>query len=105
VEYVAAIVAYSNKSVTARRMVFKRLMDFSCGHYPRKCVIFSRHFLCFDGLDRKYCDGLDPNDEKGRFCRQIAGGRNRREHPSAKEHPVKHICQTLISANNRYLVS
>ncbi|GHU81318.1 hypothetical protein FACS1894191_8110 [Clostridia bacterium] len=95
-------------------MVFERLMDFvvsdlfegvSCGHYPRKCIICGRHFLRLDGRDQKYCDGLDPNDEKGRFCRQVAADRNRRERPKSKDHPIKHIYQMRISTINRYLLS
>jgi hypothetical protein len=114
VEYVAARVPGAKKSVTARRMVFERLMDFvisdlfegvAHGHYPRKCIICGRHFLRLDGRDQKYCDGLDPNDAKGRFCRQVAADRNRRERPTAKDHPIKHLYQTRISTINRYLLS
>jgi hypothetical protein len=87
VEYIAASVPGTKKSVTARRMVFERLADFMVsdlfegvdfGHYPRKCVICGRHFLRLDGRDQKYCDGKDPNDKKGRFCRQVAADKNRR---------------------------
>jgi hypothetical protein len=111
VEYVAASVPETKKSVTARRMVFERLLDFiladlfegvAHGHYPRKCIVCGRHFLRLDKRNQKYCDGVDPADGKGRFCRQVAADTNRKQRAKSKDHPIKSICDKRISTINKY---
>lgn len=48
------------------------------GHAPKKCINCGRWFLTLDGRHTKYCDGIDPNSEKGETCRSV-GNRKRRE--------------------------
>lgn len=48
------------------------------GHAPKKCLNCGRWFLTLDGRHTKYCDGIDPNSEKGETCRSV-GNRKRRE--------------------------
>ena len=48
------------------------------GHAPKKCLNCGRWFLTLDGRHTKYCDGIDPNSEKGELCRNV-GNRKRKE--------------------------
>ena len=50
----------------------------SVGHAPKKCLNCGQWFLTKDGRHTKYCDGIDPNSEKGESCRSV-GNRKRRE--------------------------
>lgn len=64
------------------------------GHAPKKCLNCGRWFLTLDGRHTKYCDGIDPNSEKGVSCRS-AGNRKRREfREKAEDHPHKALYTT-----------
>lgn len=64
------------------------------GHAPKKCLNCGRWFLTLDGRHTKYCDGIDPNSEKGLSCRS-AGNRKRREfREKAEDHPHKALYTT-----------
>ncbi len=70
----------SGKYMIAERRVFRSLGGFlkadfyqalSYGHTPRKCHNCNRYFLLTEGYDTKYCNNVDPNDSKGRLCREV----------------------------------
>lgn len=59
------------------------------GHAPKKCAHCGRWFLTTNGRHTKYCDGIDPNSDKGVSCRN-AGNRKAREHrEKAQDDPNK----------------
>ena len=51
------------------------------GHAPKRCPICGKFFLTTNARQQKYCNGLAPNDEHGRTCRQVGArlGKERRE--------------------------
>jgi hypothetical protein len=64
------------------------------GHAPKKCINCGRWFLMLDGRHTKYCDGIDPNSEKGESCRSV-GNRKRREfREKAEDNPHKALYNT-----------
>ena len=66
----------------------------SVGHAPKKCLNCGRWFLPLDGRHTKYCDGIDPNSEKGETCRSV-GNRKRREfREKAEDNPQKALYST-----------
>jgi len=92
----------SKKLITARRMRFKRFIDFILadfyegickGHYPKKCLVCGRYFLMQNARKQLYCNGRDPNDTKNRTCRQVAADRRRgiREKETRENDPIKYI--------------
>lgn len=92
----------SKKLITARRMRFKRFVDFILadfyegickGHYPKKCLVCGRYFLMQNARKQLYCNGRDPNDAKNRTCRQVAADRRRgiREKETRENNPIKYI--------------
>jgi len=103
VEYLAIKkTTVSKKLITARRMRFKRFIDFILadfyegicrGHYPKKCLVCGRYFLVQNARKQLYCNGRDPNDAKNRTCRQVAADRRRgvREKETRKNNPIKYI--------------
>ena len=111
VEYIALQVPNSKKIVTARRMYFDRWIDFLIAdffegirhkHYPKKCAVCGKYFLIENGHNRKYCDGIDPNDAKGRSCRQVGADRNRRQRENPKVHPIKEACRRRINTIDQH---
>ena len=111
VEYIALQVPNSQKIVTARRIFFDRWIDFLVAdffegirykHYPKKCAVCGKYFLIENGHNRKYCDGIDPNDAKGRSCRQVGADRNRRQRENPKVHPIKEACRTRINTIDQH---
>lgn len=99
------------RNVTARRLYFTRALDFLItdfyegihnGHYPKQCAVCGKFFLVEDGRNQKYCDGVDPNDPKGRTCRRVAADRKRHEREVAKAHPVKKRCITRLNSINQH---
>lgn len=76
----------SKQAVTARRMYFASYDDFLLsdffegihyGHYPKRCKVCGRFFLCTDAKNYLYCNGIDPNDSKRRTCRRVAAEKSR----------------------------
>ena len=65
------------------------------GHYPKRYENCERWFLVTDGIHRRYCDGIDPNDPKQRSCRKVAAANRAKE--SAKAHPVKQLCTARLT--------
>ncbi len=61
------------------------------GHAPKKCPICGRWFLTTDARNTKYCNGLAPNDPKGRTCRQVGNAQGRKQREQADDHPIKAI--------------
>jgi hypothetical protein len=89
-----------NDSEISRRVTFERFGDFlladffeglHAGHYPLQCGVCKRYFLQATAHRRKYCDGFDPNDPKGRSCETVAARNNRFAKELAPDHPVKEI--------------
>jgi len=77
----------------------------SVGHAPKKCINCGRWFLMLDGRHTKYCDGIDPNSEKGEPCRSV-GNRKRREfREKAEDNHFKKLyttrCDSIRSRVNR----
>lgn len=92
----------SKKLITARRMHFKRFIDFiladfyegvSKGHYPKKCLVCGRYFLMQNARKQFYCNGRDPNDKKNRPCRMVAADRRRgiRDKENRENNPITFI--------------
>ena len=105
-EYVALQPPGKKKPVTARRIHFTRMLDFLItdffegihnNHYPKKCAVCGRYFLIRDGRNQKYCNGIDPNDERGRSCRKVAASKKRHDRENPKTHPVKVLCQRRLN--------
>lgn len=80
-----------------KRYRFLRIMDFlvvdffegmHIGHAPRQCENCGRFFLTTDARHQKYCNGIDPNDPKGRPCRTVAARKGRKAKEKAEDHPV-----------------
>lgn len=91
-----------------KRYRFLRIMDFlvvdffegmHIGHAPRQCENCGRFFLTTDARHQKYCNGIDPNDPKGRSCRTVAARKGRKAKEKAEDHPVLVIynrrCNTI----------
>lgn len=90
-----------NTLTFVERMYFTGLMSFlvteffralHVGHSPKQCPICKRYFLMTSGAHQTYCDGIDPNDKKGRTCRKVAAQRGRAAKEKAPEHPIKQLC-------------
>lgn len=70
----------------------------SVGHAPKKCLNCGRWFLTLDGRHTKYCDGIDPNSEKGESCRSV-GNRKRREYrEKAEDNHFKNLYTTRCNS-------
>ena len=68
------------------------------GHAPKKCLNCGRWFLTLDGRHTKYCDGIDPNSEKGETCRSV-GNRKRREfREKAEDNHYKNLYTTRCNS-------
>lgn len=75
------------------------------GHAPKRCLNCGRWFLTTNGRHTKYCDGIDPNSDKGVSCRS-AGNRKRREfREKAEDNPQKALyitrCDSIRSRVDR----
>lgn len=70
------------------------------GHYPKRCENCGRWFLVTDGIHRRYCDGIAPNDPKHRPCRKVAAVNRAKE--SAKAHPVKQLCTARLTTIRKH---
>jgi len=92
----------SKKMITARRMHFKRFIDFILadfyegvckGHYPKKCLVCGRYFLMKNARKQLYCNGRDPSDPKNRPCRAVAANRRRgiRDKETRENNPITFI--------------
>lgn len=99
-------------SAVSRRMQFTRYVSFlatdffeglRCGHYPIRCKICGRYFLITDGHCRKYCDGIDPNDAKGRPCRKVGADKAHREKESHDVHPIYTLCNSRLDTMRQQL--
>ena len=98
VQYVATIRPGEDIAKLVKRMHYvsfvgmfrSDLFEGLCvGHAPKKCLNCGRWFLTLDGRHTKYCDGIDPNSEKGETCRSV-GNRKRREfREKAEDNPQK----------------
>lgn len=96
----------------ARRLHFCRVMDFlvtdffeglHAGHAPRQCKNCGRYFQMTDGRHQLYCDGIAPNDEKGRSCRTFAARTKRLEREKAGDHPALKLYRTRLNTINKHL--
>jgi hypothetical protein len=97
-----------------RRLHFTRLMDFlvadffeglQVGHAPKTCAVCGRYFLTTNARPRKYCDGLAPNDPRGRSCQQVGARKQRAEREQADDHPVKIVCEKRCNTIDHHLRS
>lgn len=71
------------------------------GHAPKRCLNCGRWFLTLDGCHTKYCDGIDPNSEKGETCRSV-GNRKRREfREKAGDNPYINLYNTRCDSIRR----
>lgn len=98
--------------VFARRLHFCRIMDFlvmdffeglHAGHALRQCKNCGRYFQMTDGRHQLYCDGIAPNDEKGRSCRTFAARTKRLEREKAGDHPALKLYRTRLNTINKHL--
>lgn len=98
--------------IFARRLHFCRIMDFlvadffeglHAGHSPRQCKNCGRFFQMTDGRHQLYCDGIAPNDEKGRSCRTFAARTKRLEREKAGDHPALKLYRTRLNTINKHL--
>lgn len=96
----------------ARRLRFCRIMDFlvtdffeglHAGHSPRQCQNCGRYFPMTDGRHQIYCDGIAPNDPKGRSCRTYAARTNRLQREKAADHPALKLYRTRLNTINKHL--
>ena len=94
-----------NRLTFVQRMYFGNLMnffvtDFINGlhyeHSPKRCEICGRYFLMLDGRHQRYCNGIDPKDEKKRSCRKVAAEKGREAKEKSPHHPLKKICTTRL---------
>ena len=67
------------------------------GNAPKCCLNCGRWFLTTDGYLTKYCNGIDPNDPKGRTCRSVAAKRSQADKEDPQNHPIKRIYETRRS--------
>ncbi len=67
------------------------------GHAPKKCPVCGKWFLTTDARNTKYCNGLAPNDPKGRTCRQYANWVFRDQRERTKDDPIHITCDRLIN--------
>ncbi len=100
VQYVSAVIPGETAPQLVKRMHYvsfvgmfrSDLYEGLCvGHAPRKCPICGKWFLTIDARHTKYCNGLAPNDEKGRTCRQVGNMKGRAERELADDHPIKAV--------------
>ena len=56
-----------------------------------------------DGRHQKYCDGIAPNDPKGRTCRTVGCRIAREKRENAKDHPAKKIYNTRCNTVDHHL--
>jgi len=56
-----------------------------------------------DGRHQKYCDGLDPNDPKGRTCRTVGCRIARANRETAKDHPAVKLYRTRCNTVDHHL--
>ena len=68
------------------------------GNAPKCCLNCGRWFLTTDGYLTKYCNGIDPNDPKGRTCRSVAAKRSQADKEDPQNHPIKRIYETRRNA-------
>lgn len=97
----------NSKPVIGRRNHYQSVVgllraDFfeglAVGHAPKKCLNCGRWFLTLDGRHTKYCDGIDPNSEKGETCRSV-GNRKRREfREKAEDNHYKNLYTTRCNS-------
>lgn len=101
-----------SKMMFARRLHFCRIMDFlvadffeglHAGHSPRQCKNCGRYFQMTDGRHQLYCDGIAPNDAKGRSCRTFAARTKRLEREKAGDHPALKLYRTRLNTINKHL--
>lgn len=98
--------------VVAKRMRFSRYLSFLLadfyeglhnGHFPQKCGICKRYFLMQSARKQRYCDGIDPNDPRGRPCRKVAAEISREAREKYEDHPIKQICAKRLNTINKHL--
>lgn len=103
---------HPNELKVGRRMHFERLMDLlvtdffeglQVGHAPKKCAVCGRYFLTTNARPRKYCDGLAPDDPRGRSCQQVGARKQRAERERADDHPVKIVCEKRCNTIDHHL--
>lgn len=100
--------------IAVQRYYFDNFMDFlitdfhtglANGHYPKRCKICGKYFLVTDARNKLYCDGYDPNDQKGRTCRKVGQDRKRvdRQKEQTLANPIKRICSTRLGTIRTHL--
>ncbi len=103
---------HPNQMMFARRMHFRRLMDFltvdffeglHVGHSLRQCQNCGRYFHMTDGRHQIYCDGIAPNDPKGRSCRTIGARDVRMEREKARDHPALKAYRRRMNTIDKHL--
>ena len=113
IEYVPILKSPEERTyVVAKRMRFSRYLSFLLvdfyeglhnGHFPQKCGICKRYFLMQSARKQRYCDGIDPNDPRGRPCRKVAAEISREAREKYEDHPIKQICAKRLNTINKHL--
>ena len=97
----------NSKPVITRRNHYQSVVgllraDFfeglAVGHAPKKCLNCGRWFLTLNGRHTKYCDGIDPNSEKGETCRSVGNRRRKEFREKAEDNHYKKLYTTRCNS-------